>query len=163
MPRATRYELRWTFRVPLDFAFRWCTDYTTEDGKLAGDGHERRVLHRSARKVVYEDLYDYPYGWFWSRYEVLLRPPDRWTARAEGNYRKWRLVYTLRRRGPQATELRFQGRREPVGLERKNPSQRAMAAELNELWGNYRRAMEADYRRERGRGRPRRRGGRTTG
>lgn len=142
------YEIRRTFRVPLAFAFRWCTDYTTHDGKLSEGGQLRRVLERTRRRVVFEDLSENPDGWFWSRYEVSLHPPDRWTATASGNYRTWELTYTLRPLAQDLTEFKLRGRRRPAGLGRKNPSQRAMKAELQEMWRNYARAMEADYRAE---------------
>ena len=134
--------------MPIDFAFRWCTDYTPEDGQLAGDGHARRILSRSGRRVVYETLYDYPEGWAWSRQTVTLHPPNRWTATAVGNYRNWDLVYMLRPRGRAITEFTFHGVRTPVGLARKNPSQRALNAELHEMWQHFGRAMRTDYLRE---------------
>jgi hypothetical protein len=145
MPRGQLYQIRQVFRVPLPFAFQWCTDYTPEDGQLAGDGHRRRILSRNGRKIVYETLYDYPEGWFWSRQTVRLHPPDKWTALAEGNYRNWDLVYSLRSLGKERTEFTFRGVRTPEGVGTKNPSQRAMKAELNEMWKNFGKAMRADY------------------
>ena len=145
----TVYQIEHAFHVPLNFAYRWCTDYTTDDGKLAGDGHLRRIVSKSARVIVYEDLYDNPEGWFWSRQTVALHPPNRWTARAEGNYRSWELEYTLSRIDDSATRFRFWGRRRAVGLGIRNPSQAAMKQELTEMWSHYGRAMEADYRRTR--------------
>ena len=159
MTDSTVYQIRQTFRVPLDFAFRWCTDYSPRDGVLAGDGHKRRILSRARRRVVYETLYDYPDGWFWSRQSVSLHPPDRWTATAEGNSRHWDLIYTLRPLGPRTTEFTFRGVRTPTGVGRENPSQQEMKAELNAMWKNFGRAMERDFqrstRRKLARGRPR--------
>jgi hypothetical protein len=145
MPNRRVYQIRQTFRVPLPFAYRWCTDYTPDDGELAGDAHRRRILSRSGRRVVYETLYDYPEGWFWSRQTVTLHPPNRWTATADGNYRTWDLVYTLKPLGKELTEFTLRGVRTPVGLGKKNPSQRAMKAELHEMWRNFGKAMRADY------------------
>ncbi len=147
MSNGQLYQIRKVFQVPLRFAFRWCTDYTPEDGELAGDAHQRRILSRSGRRIVYETLYDYPEGWFWSRQTVRLRPPSRWTATANGNYRTWDLIYTLKPLGKELTEFTLRGVRTPVGLGKKNPSQRAMKAELNEMWENFGNAMRADYRR----------------
>lgn len=146
---STVCQIEQTFRVPLEFAYRWCTDYTTEDGKLSGDGNLRKILRKSSRTIVYEDLYDNPEGWFWSRQTVKLHPPNRWTARAEGNYRTWDLVYTLRRLDDSTTKFRFWGRRRPSGLGRRNPSQKDLRQELHKMWSNFARAMEADYRRHR--------------
>lgn len=139
------YKIRQVFRVPLPFAFGWCTDFSTEDGRLAGDGHQRRLLSRRGRTIIYETLYEEPQGWSWSRQTVRLHPPDRWTARAEGNYRTWDLVYTLRALDDDSTEFRFWGRRRPVGLGAKNPSQKAMKDELTKMWQNFGKAMEREY------------------
>lgn len=144
--RGTVYRIERSFGVPLAFAFRWCTDYTPEDGKLAGDGHLRRILRKSPRITVFEDLYDYPEGWFWSRQTVTLHPPNRWTARADGNYRTWDLEYSLRRIDDTTTRFRFWGLRRAAGLGTRNPPQRAMKKELGDMWSNYARAMESDYR-----------------
>jgi len=149
MPAGQLYQIREVFQVPMRFAFRWCTYYTPQDGRLAGDGHQRRIVSRSRSRVVYETLYDYPEGWFWSRQTVTLHPPDRWTATAIGNYRTWDLVYTLKPLGKELTEFTLRGVRKPVGLGTKNPSQRVMISELDEMWTNFGKAMRADYLRSR--------------
>jgi hypothetical protein len=149
------YEIRQTFRVPLEFAYRWCTDYTSQDGQLCKDGHSRQILKRTARRVVYEDLYPSPGGWMWSRQTVTLHPPNRWTAVAQGNYRRWKLVYTLRTRGEGRTELILHGERRPQFLSHKNPSHRELDGELQRMWRNYGVAMEKEFRASRRRPRSR--------
>ncbi len=143
------YAIRTVFRVPLGYAFRWCTDYSPEDGRLSKEGNRRRIVRRSRRQIVYEDLTDTSHGWSWSRQTVTLHPPDRWTAVARGNYRNWQLAYELRSLGTDRTELRMRGVRRPVLLGRRNPSQRLLRAELLRMWRHFGRAMEADYRRSR--------------
>lgn len=141
-----RYEIRRVFRVPLPFAFRWCTDYTEKDGQLSKEGQGRMILRKTARRIVYEDLSTTPQGWQWSRQTVVLHPPNRWTAEAIGNVRTWKLDYSLHPLPGGTTEFRLVGLRRPAVLGTKNPSQRAMAVELNEMWKNYGDAMERDYR-----------------
>lgn len=143
------YEIRAQFRVPLDYAFRWCTDYRPFDGRLSKEGNLRRILRRSRRQVIYEDLTPAPEGWVWSRQTVTLHPPDRWTATARGNYRTWELEYRLRSRPDGTTEFTMRGLRRPFLLGSKNPSQRSLRAELTRMWRNFGQAMEADYRRPR--------------
>src|SRR6266480_7786524 len=43
-----------------------------------GERYERRIIERSARRVVFEDLADTKEGWLWNRDVVTLRPPNRW-------------------------------------------------------------------------------------
>jgi hypothetical protein len=155
------YEIRTTFRAPLPFAYRWCTDYTAEDRKLEGNPGRRQILSRGRRTVVYEDLNDTPHGWMWSRQTVTLRPPDRWDATAVGNYRTWDLQYSLRRLDERRTEFRMRGERRATPLGGRNPSKSALEHELRVMWRNLGRNLEKDYRRSlRGH---RRRGARTRG
>src|SRR3989442_11769283 len=81
------YRIQVSFRVPLAFAFAWCTDYTPEDAKLEGDSYERKIVERTPRRVVLEDLYDTKAGWVWSREVVTLQPPNRWHMDGVGNQR----------------------------------------------------------------------------
>ena len=154
---SARYSIRQAFDAPVDFVFRWCTDYTPEDPRLGKEVKERRILERSEGKVVYEDLEPTPGGWHWSRVDVTLHPPDRWTARIRGNHRDWRLEYTLRSLPGNRSELFWTGVRRPALLGTENPSRRSLEREMHQLWGNYARVLERDYRRKDRRGSPRRR------
>lgn len=140
------YQIRTTFRAPLDFAYAWCTDYSEEDRKLEGDPGWRQILSKGRRKVVYEDLNETPHGWMWSRQTVTLRPPDRWTAFAEGNYRTWKLDYRLRALPDGRTEVTMRGERRATALGGKNPSKRALEDELRQMWANLGRNLERDFR-----------------
>lgn len=144
-PRAT-YRYRISFDAPAPFVFRWCTDYSPEDAKLEGEAYTRRVLHRSRRKVVYEDLEPTPDGWFWARHVVELEPPRRWHSESIGNYREYSLDYTLGTLPSGRTEMRFVGVRRPVGLGRANPSAAEFARTMDLTWRKFRRQLERDYR-----------------
>ena len=74
----SKYQIRVEFRAPLDFAFAWCTDFSPEDSRLEGERYQRKVIERTLRRVVFEDLEETGTGWVWSRDVVDLRPPDRW-------------------------------------------------------------------------------------
>lgn len=142
----SEYRIRLTFRAPLKFAYAWCTDYSPEDRKLEGDPGQRQILRKRGRTVVYEDLNETPHGWMWSRQTVTLHPPDRWTATAEGNYRTWELVYTLRELPGDRTEFTMVGKRRATPLGVRNPSKRQLEKELTEMWRNLSRALEKEYR-----------------
>ena len=49
-------RVRAVFRVPLEFAFGWCTDYTPEDAALEGETYQRKIIERSKNRVIFEDL-----------------------------------------------------------------------------------------------------------
>jgi len=144
-PVAT-YEIKRVFRAPLDFAFVWCTDYTSADRKLQGENGFRQILRKTPRTAVYEDLTETPEGWMWSRQTVTMHPPNRWTAIAVGNYRTWDLVYTLRELTDGNTEFTMHGRRRATPLGGKNPPKAVLEKELDTMWRNLGRALERDYR-----------------
>jgi hypothetical protein len=139
------YEFRSRFRAPLPFVYAWCTDYTPEDPRLEGEEYVRRILHRSPRKVVYEDLYDQPSGWMWSHQVVTLLPPNRWHAEAAGSHRHWSIDYQLSSKADGITELWFRGKRWATALAGRNPPKARLERELRHMWKNFGRALERDY------------------
>lgn len=159
MPKASRpsvYEVRTTFRAPLPFVFRWCTDYRPDDPAREKEDFQRRILSRTARRVVYEDLSEMPDGWSWSRMTVTLRPPNRWHADAAGNRRTWSLDYVLGELADGRTSFHMRGERRATPLGPPNPPRSALEPELLRSWRNFARALERDYRASR-RSRPKRR------
>jgi hypothetical protein len=143
------YEVRAEFDAPLDFAFRWCTDYTPNDARYEGKRYERRILERSPSRVVYEDLEDSNGGWVWARFVVRLSPPNRWHADSLGSHRRVSLDYRLSRLAGGRTGLVLRARRVPYGVGERNPPKRRWERDVGGAWQNFARALEGDYRRAR--------------
>lgn len=143
---AADYEFGGTFRAPLPFVYRWCLDYAPGDAKLSKEEFERRVLARSVRRVVYQDLEDGPRGWRWSQVVVTKHPPNRWHAEITGSHRNWSLDYELRALPDGRTQLVARGRRRPTPIGEPNPARAALERELGRMWTNYGRALEREYR-----------------
>lgn len=137
-----------SFRVPLDFAFAWCTDFTPDDAKLEGEAYERKIVERTPRRVVFEDLEEARDGWVWSRDVVALRPPNRWHMDGIGNRRDVTADYVLTRLPDGRTQLDLRWRRRP-----KVPGKQLTKAEREadglRAWKRFGAAMERDYRRSR--------------
>ncbi len=148
--RGAEARIRVAFRVPLDFAFAWCTDYTPQDGALEGESYERKIVERTRRRVVFEDLEETESGWVWSRDVVTLRPPDRWHMEGVGNRRDVAAEYVLSRLPDDRTqlELRWWRRPKPPG---KKILRAEREAEATRAWKRFGAAMERDYRRTRAR------------
>lgn len=108
--RGAEARIRVAFRVPLDFAFAWCTDYTPQDGALEGESYERKIVERTRRRVVFEDLEETESGWVWSRDVVTLRSPDRWHMEGVGNRRDVAAEYVLSRLPDDRTQLELRWR-----------------------------------------------------
>lgn len=140
------YEIRTLFRAPLEFAFSWCTNFSTHDAKLEGETYQRRIVERSRRRVVYEDLASASPGWRWSRHVVSLFPPDHWHSDSVGSHREVSLDYWLVSKGPDRTELTLRMQRRPTALGQSNPPRREMETALRASWRRFARALERDFR-----------------
>lgn len=133
------------FRVPLDFAFRWCTDYTPEDAALEGESYERKIIERTPRRVIFEDLEETPSGWVWARDVVRLRPPNRWHMESVGSHRDATADYILTALPGGKTQLELRWWRNP-----HPPGKRIPRAEREKetalAWKRFAKAMEREYR-----------------
>lgn len=145
------YEVRATFDAPLEFVYRWCTDYTPQDARLEGEDYERRILRRARSEVVYEDLEESKQGWFWARHVVRLMPPNRWHSDSVGSHRATSLDYRLSRLPGKRTQLILRARRRPYGIGGKNPSKSEWERSVAAAWKKFGRAIERDYKRAGGR------------
>lgn len=141
-----RYELRVEFDAPIDFVYQWCTDYTPQDAKAEGEDYRRRIVRRTSREVVYEDLSDSDQGWRWSRHVVRLQPPNHWHSESVGSHREYSLDYRLSRLSGNRTRLTMRARRRPSSIGARNPSQSEWARESGRGWKNFAHVLERDYR-----------------
>jgi hypothetical protein len=139
--------VRATFRAPVDFVYEWCTDYTPQDSRYEGDAYQRKILRRSAREVVYEDLSDGPEGWFWSRHVVRLQPPNRWHSDSVGSHRAYSLDYTLSKLPGDRTQLTLEAYRRPYGVGGKNPPKSTWEASVAKSWRSFGKVLERDFAR----------------
>ncbi|MGI0156308.1 MAG: hypothetical protein ACREDE_09305, partial [Thermoplasmata archaeon] len=110
------YHVKAEFEAPLPFVFTWCTDFDPHDDRREKDHYTRKVIERTSRRVVYEDLVDSRRGWNWARHDVTLRPPDRWHSDSVGSHRSLTIDYVLTPIGADRTrlDLRWRRRRTPL-------------------------------------------------
>src|SRR5207302_10806365 len=66
------YRIRVSFRAPIDFVFAWCTDYTPGDAALEKETYQRKIIKRTPRAVVFEDVDESKDGWDCTRLVVSL-------------------------------------------------------------------------------------------
>lgn len=152
MPRAPKeaaYQIRTEFHAPLEFVFRWCTDFTPKDAQYEADSYQRRILRRSKRFVVFEDLEDSEEGWIWARHVVRLEPPNRWHSDSTGNHRTIRLDYRLSRLPGGRTRLVLTAHRRPAGIGGKNPSRSQRERTVGRSWKSLGKSLERDIRKRR--------------
>jgi len=149
MPRwpPPTYRFNTEFDVPASFAFRWCTDYRPDDGERSPEHFERRILRRTRREIVFEDLWPEGRGWGWRHTRVTLRPPYRWHADSFGSAREASLDYRVAELEGGRTRFELVVHRRPSPVQPDQPSHAAFEEELRTLWGHYGRAMRRDFRR----------------
>ena len=140
------YHIRVAFRVPLDFAFAWCTDFSPQDASLEGESYQRKIVERTPRRVVFEDLEEAKDGWVWSRDTVTLRPPNRWHMDGTGNRRDVTANYLLSRLPEGRTQLELRWKRHPKVPEVKPLTKAQREADTLRAWKRFSAAMERDYR-----------------
>jgi hypothetical protein len=145
----TEYHISTVLRVPLSFAFRWCTDFRPDDAQREGEAYERKILERTARRVVYEDLESTSAGWRWARHVVTVRPPNRWHSDSVGNYRDAYLDYQLTPLGPARTRFELTWKRRVSALGGRSPSRKSVEKSTLAAWRQFAKALEADYHKAR--------------
>jgi hypothetical protein len=140
------YHVTAVFRAPLPYVFAWCTDFDAGDDRLEKDSYTRKIIERTPRRVVFEDLVDSPQGWNWARHVVTLRPPDGWHSDSVGTHRTLRIDYTLTRLPGDRTRLELRWRRRRTPLATSRVSKRAIEKSTTAAWRHFARALEKDYR-----------------
>lgn len=145
-----RYHVSLEIRVPLPFAFEWCTDYTPEDGKYAGEdrsiGLVRRIIERTPRRVIFENLYNEGKGWGWERHVVRLKPPRAWHSDGIGSSFESHLDYRLTARPGDRTLFDMKWSSKPMPWcqgGRATPG--LVEAWVARLWVAREKAMRPDY------------------
>lgn len=147
------YRVDVEFHAPLDYVYRWCTDYRADDGRRAREPFVRKVLRRTRDSVTLQDLWTGPGGWFLNQTRTTLHPPNRWHIDSFGTQRVLTIEYTLLSLPRGRTRLEMRIRRRPTELYPGQPSRRQYEGSLGRMWRNYARALERDFLRTRRRSR----------
>jgi hypothetical protein len=145
------YEIRVNFRAPLPYVYTWLTDYSSEDPDLENGSYQRKVIEKSPRRAVLEDLTDTKKGWEWYRSVVTPHPPDRWHAELRGNVPDWSLDYRLKSPAPDRTLLTIRWHmRRRRGFPKEVIAPKSVTERMmRRLWGSFAESLERDYRRSR--------------
>ena len=145
------YHVHVEFRAPLPYVFSWCTDFDPHDDRREKDRYTRKIVERTPRRVVFEDLVDTDHGWTWARHVVTLHPPNWWHSDSVGSHRTVTLDYVLTRLGDERTRLDLRWRRRRTALGSAKISRRAYEKATTQAWRNFARELEKDYRKSRAR------------
>jgi hypothetical protein len=140
-----------TFRkvidAPLEFVFRWCTDYRDDDDRITDDIYHYRadIVLREPRRIVRVITVPGADRNRSTEVEVIrMFPPDRWSLQKLSLTDDKQGRYRLRRLGPAQTvlEMRFT---ETWRL-RKIPSRERYRRLFHRVWDRYVERLEAEHR-----------------
>ncbi len=141
------YQISIELPAPLDFAFAWCTDFSPEDSRLEGEAYARKVIERTPRRIVFEDLEETTTGWVWTRDVVTLLPPNRWHMEGAGNRRDVVADYRLSPLPGGRTRLDLRWRRRPLVHEAKPLTKGQREASTMRAWKRFAAAMKRNHHR----------------
>lgn len=129
-------------KAPPSYCFAWLTDYQPTDTQLNPKLSERKVVERRPDFVRLEDMSLGP-PLNKRSVNVHLFPPDAWDVDGEGNLYDYDLHYRLTAT-PGGTRLTISGLvTTHAGAPFKTREENH--ARFVNSWGNYKKALEADY------------------
>lgn len=150
----TRYKFSQRFKVPAEDAYRWATDYRSDDWSLMGKRGKRSIEHLSENAIILSDRV-YGEGRYVSKRRLVLLYPERlsWTNTHIGGPNKHsQFLYEIIPEGKNSSRLDFTGFQIDYGAtERPTPEKiESLSNKLREddagMWRLLAKAMERDLK-----------------
>jgi hypothetical protein len=139
------YHVKAVFRAPMRYVFSWCTDFDPHDDRREKDQYTRKIIERTGRRVIFEDLVDSDQGWNWARHVVSLHPPNHWHSDSVGTHRTLTIDYLLTALPGDRTRLNLRWKRRRTALATTRVSKRTIEKSTTQAWRNFARELEKDY------------------
>ncbi len=142
-PVTQNYKLSKKFNAPLDYVFKWCTDFCDDDPKLIGSKTVRKILEKDDERVVWRVRYKEGKGFAEGVRYVALKPPNAWYLDTCGDGREVG-EYKLTSLGKNKTKLEmkftvtYDSKKE---VEDKDEWEK----DSDQHWSIYKKALEADF------------------
>ena len=140
-------EVKVTFRAPLRFVYSWCTDYQPSDSKLEKEEYVRKIIERTPRRVIFEDLQEMRDGWSLQRAVIMLHPPNRWHMDNVGNRRDVRADYVLSSLPGNRTQLRLRWKVWPKTAAASKLTRAERERSVASFWRRFAAALKKNYKR----------------
>ena len=133
-----------TFKAPLDFVFRWCTDFREDDGEMIGSKAKRTFLEKTSKRVIWVVEYKEDGRVQQGIRVVWLHPPDSWNLDTCGDHREIG-EYVLSPKGKNKTRLDMKFK---VSYDSKEDvsDKKKWEKEVAEEWQTFADHLEKDYR-----------------
>ena len=141
------YHVTKVLNAPLNFAFKWCTDYRSSDPKITGSGNKRKILEKTKARVIYTVGYKSGERSLNAVNIVTLNPPRSWHLDSRGEEDDEVGDYKLSSLGPSKTKLDMKFTEE--WKTQDYPSNTEYIKQIHDVWSKYAAALEKDYRKRR--------------
>lgn len=140
------YRISKTINAPLNYVFRWCTDFSEDDPKITGSKSQRKILQRSSKRVIYAQVYKGSDGNQKVAVNIVTLDPTRkaWHLDYFGEADDETGEYALTSLGRNRTRLDmvFKERWKKIA---RVPTIKEQIQQTSEIWDKYVAALEAEY------------------
>jgi hypothetical protein len=144
--RSHTFHVSKIIEAPLQFAYKWCTDYRESDPRILGSKNRRKILFKSKNRVVYVSLYVREGKQRNAVNVVTLHPPAAWHLDFISDDDDELGDYHLTRLGPKRTRLEMKF---AESYKMRNPPTKAADIRVtSQVWDKYVTALEKDYARQ---------------
>ena len=108
---SARYEFTQRFRVPARQAYKWCTDYQTDDLSLMGESGHRGIQRLTEDTLILTESVRTSAGTIRKKKLIKLNPKElRWyNIQLEGSFKHSTFLYHIQPEGTKASRLTFTG------------------------------------------------------
>jgi len=147
------YAFRQRFRVPANWAFRWCIDFRADDSRLS-DGHaSRKVVALAPHTLALDDEFEQDGGRRIRKVKLVQLYPSQkyWVSThivGPNHYSQFR--YRIVPDGARASYLVFEGRDvvwdgRPLSAAANRERTRRLRTEDSRTWKRFAASMEKDF------------------
>ena len=138
------YKASQIFRAPLEFVFRWCTDFREDDGEMVGEKEKRTFLERTPRRIIWVDEYKEKGKKNEGFRVVWLCPPNAWYLDTCGDMREiGEYVLSPKGKNKSRLDMKFD-----ITYESKDdiPDRKKWQKDVDEEWATFASYLEKDYK-----------------
>lgn len=142
-PINQNYKVSKKINAPLEYVYKWCTDFREDDPKIIGSKTIRTILQKNQERVIWYVKYKDGKGFAEGVRLVTLRPPNAWHLDTCGDGREIG-DYVLKSLGKNKTRLDM---RFTVTYDSKKDveDKDEWEADSDKHWTIYKKALEADF------------------
>jgi hypothetical protein len=133
-----------TINAPIRYVYDWCIDFREDDPKITGSKSQRRILHKTKKKVVYAQLYEGSDGKQKVAVDIVTLSPRSWHLDYFGEEDDETGDYRLTSLGKNKTRLDmiFKEKWKDIAV---IPSKQEQIDQTSRIWDKYVTALEKEY------------------